>query len=95
LLRGLFKENNAKKYDSFYLYGALLSPDVQNQVDEKVKGVAQKIVGRLRIRILQGAVALTFAQFKSKRSPFFLLSYETGISTSSSLPSGRINSAST
>ncbi|MCM1183674.1 MAG: restriction endonuclease subunit S [Roseburia sp.] len=36
--------------DSFYLHGALLSPDVQRQIEEKVKGIAQKTLNLSEIR---------------------------------------------
>jgi len=35
---------------SYYLYGALLSPEVQRQIEEKVKGIAQKTLNLSEIR---------------------------------------------
>ena len=36
--------------NSFYLYSALLAPDVQRQIEEKVKGIAQKTLNLSEIR---------------------------------------------
>ena len=36
--------------DSFYLHGALLAPDGQRQIEEKVKGIAQKTLNLSEIR---------------------------------------------
>ena len=38
--------------NSIYLYGALLSADVQKQIDERVKGIAQKTLNLSEIRKL-------------------------------------------
>ena len=36
--------------NSFYLHSAMLSPDVQRQIEEKVKGIAQKTLNLSEIR---------------------------------------------
>ena len=36
--------------NSFYLHSALLAPDVQRQIEEKVKGIAQKTLNLSEIR---------------------------------------------
>lgn len=38
---------------SFYLYSALLSPDAQRQIEEKVKGIAQKTLNLSEIRKIE------------------------------------------
>lgn len=39
-----------EKVNSYYLYGALLSPDVQLQIEGKVRGIAQKTLNLSEIR---------------------------------------------
>ena len=41
---------DSERVDSEYLRGAILSPDVQRQIDDRVKGIAQKTLNLSEIR---------------------------------------------
>ena len=42
-----------EKINSYYLHSALLSPDVQRQIEERVKGIAQKTLNLSEIRTIR------------------------------------------
>ena len=43
--------------NSYYLHGALLSPEAQRQIEERVKGIAQKTLNLSEIRKIRIPVA--------------------------------------